>query len=121
MLYVGDTLYEWAPIIFPPEGNLKQWFNSVDLLTNFVKQFHGEDNIKLNAGHESSMQDALDVLGRGREFLMDVVCDREEEKDQVTIDGVMYVIYSQSGGRFSLRCPLTLIEDARLGLAGRLY
>ena len=32
MLYIGDTLYEWAPIIFPNEGSIVQWLETVDAL-----------------------------------------------------------------------------------------
>ncbi|TCD60478.1 hypothetical protein EIP91_010026 [Steccherinum ochraceum] len=36
MLYVGDTLYEWVPIIFPREGSIVDWFKSVDALLALV-------------------------------------------------------------------------------------
>ena len=32
MLYVGDTLYERAPIIFPNEGSIVRWRATVDAL-----------------------------------------------------------------------------------------
>ncbi|KDQ24663.1 hypothetical protein PLEOSDRAFT_1107591 [Pleurotus ostreatus PC15] len=35
MLYVGDTLYENAPIIFPKEGSIIDWMETVDELISF--------------------------------------------------------------------------------------
>ncbi|KIJ67068.1 hypothetical protein HYDPIDRAFT_58724, partial [Hydnomerulius pinastri MD-312] len=37
MLYVGDTLYEDDPIIFPEEGSLPTWFATMDELVALVK------------------------------------------------------------------------------------
>ncbi|KAH8107583.1 hypothetical protein DFH11DRAFT_1166580 [Phellopilus nigrolimitatus] len=36
ILYVGDTVYEWKPVLFPPEGDLVVWFASMDFLVDFV-------------------------------------------------------------------------------------
>ncbi|CDO72467.1 hypothetical protein BN946_scf184980.g8 [Trametes cinnabarina] len=36
MLYVGDTLYERAPIIFPSEGSIVKWLGTIDSLTALV-------------------------------------------------------------------------------------
>ncbi|KAJ3906691.1 Metallo-hydrolase/oxidoreductase [Lentinula edodes] len=37
MLYVGDSLYEYEPIIFPKEGSIVDWFSSIEALIGFVR------------------------------------------------------------------------------------
>ena len=112
MLYVGDTLYAHSPIIFPPEGNLTHWFQSIDLLisvcishttptqtsptsTSTLTQTSIQTP-RLNAGHSSSLQPALSILSAAKSFLKDVVSGLEPIQDQITIDGVLYAIYTQS-------------------------
>ena len=115
MLYVGDTLYAHSPIIFPPEGNLTHWFQSIDLLisvcishttptqtsptsTSTLTQTSIQTP-RLNAGHSSSLQPALSILSGAKTFLKDVVSGLEPIQDQITIDGVLYAIYTQSRSR----------------------
>lgn len=120
MLYVGDTLYEWEPIIFPLEGDIVQWFTSMDFLISFVRQVEGVDtsvsqsgHVKINAGHDTSMGDALDVLLQARSFLDDVIAGREKVKNCGVVRGIKTVTYARQDGRFSLRTPECLIDDAR--------
>lgn len=126
MLYVGDTLYEWEPIIFPLEGDIVQWFTSMDFLISFVRQVEGVDTmvsqngqVKINAGHDTSMGDALDVLLQARSFLQDVIAGREEVKHRDVIRGIKTVTYARKDGRFSLRTPESLIDDARKSIIER--
>ena len=49
MLYVGDTLYEWAHIIFPSEGSIVQWLQTVDGLIALVTPFPGAIETKPGA------------------------------------------------------------------------
>ena len=120
MLYVGDTVYEWEPIIFPLEGDIVEWFASMDALIDFVRRAESVDTsasfgnaVKINAGHDTSMVEALDVLVQAKSFLLDVVSGREKVKDRKVIRGVKTVVYARRDGRFSLRCPESLVEDAR--------
>jgi hypothetical protein len=40
VLFVGDTAYEWAPIIFPLEGNIPLYKKNVYTLLNLVLKFN---------------------------------------------------------------------------------
>lgn len=51
MLYVGDTLYESAPIIFPNEGSIMDWFKSIEGLIGFVKT-REEESFPFDRGSE---------------------------------------------------------------------
>jgi len=37
VLFVGDTLYEWVPIVFPLEGDLKLYSNTLGRLKTLVQ------------------------------------------------------------------------------------
>ncbi len=119
ILYVGDTVYEWEPIIFPLQGDIVQWFESMDFLIHFVRERNeenfrfGKPMARINAGHATSMADALDVLLQGKKFIHDVVSGKEPLKDRRESGGTKVVHYAQDNGRFSLRCPEILFEKAR--------
>ncbi|KAJ3744365.1 Metallo-hydrolase/oxidoreductase [Lentinula detonsa] len=59
MLYVGDSLYEYEPIIFPSEGSIVDWFRSVEALIEFVRNQESLLAIDLEDKEDS------DVLGTG--------------------------------------------------------
>jgi glyoxylase-like metal-dependent hydrolase (beta-lactamase superfamily II) len=120
MLYVGDTVYEWEPIIFPLEGDIRVWMKSMDYLLDFVIRRQNKnsarmrsDAIRINAGHCTSAVDAEDVLRNGRGFIEDVVAGKVPVKGRTMVDGVKIVSYARNDGRFSLRCPEKLVLEAR--------
>ncbi|KAH9936064.1 Metallo-hydrolase/oxidoreductase [Amylocystis lapponica] len=113
MLYVGDTLYEWEPIIFPDEGDIRAWLASVDALYAFVSATGAPQEARINSGHRTALRPALEVLGSTREFMIDVLSGREKVKRRTERRGVYYVEYVQDGGRYWLQCPERLIMDAR--------
>ena len=113
MLYVGDTLYEWAPIIFPIEGSIVEWFKTMDDLIAFVKASGKADRAKVNCGHKTAGVSALEVLQTARAFVADVVEGREEVKSRMTKRGEEHVAYAQAGGRYSLLCPARLVREAK--------
>jgi len=114
MLYVGDTLYEEEPIIFPKEGSIVIWLASVNALISFVQsnQVAGEI-VFLNAGHCTTKRDALETLRSTRKFILDVVEGKETVKRRTTKRGEETVEYRQAGDRFSLICPERLVIEAR--------
>jgi len=117
MLYVGDTLYEWSPIIFPNAGDFSQWFSSVGKLISLVTDAErgGLEPVRINSGHSTSMGQALDVLNQARSFLHGVVQGEEPVKNRTSgPDGISIVFYQRQDKRFSLRCPESLIKCARI-------
>ncbi|KAH9481435.1 hypothetical protein JR316_0005961 [Psilocybe cubensis] len=124
MLYVGDSLYEWEPIIFPKEGSIATWFSSMDYLISFVEEknsvLQGSDDkgqapseILINSGHCTARQPALDVLIKAKYFMEDVVAGKEEVKERGWSRGEATVMYGKTGDRFSLRCPERLVHEAQ--------
>ena len=118
MLFVGDSLYEHEDIIFPKEGSIIQWFKSIDYLIEFVND-ENQDNrnvarqVLINSGHRTVIQPALEVLKGARTFMDNVVQGIEAVKERLMVRGEATVVYRQKDGRFSLRCPERLLENAR--------
>ncbi len=120
MLYVGDSLYEYEPIIFPNEGSIVAWFDSMDYLMALVAEQNerkgrnsGSKEVLINSGHRTATQPAMEVLVAATTFMSDVVKGKEPIKGRLAVRGEANVVYEQAGGRFSLRCPERLIEEAR--------
>jgi glyoxylase-like metal-dependent hydrolase (beta-lactamase superfamily II) len=109
VLYVGDTLYTRAPILFPPHGSVARWFASVDALLRLV----GDAPARLCAGHATAGDDARAVLRGAQAFMRDVLAGRERVVKRETKRGEPFVWFAQAGGQFSLGCPERLLADAR--------
>lgn len=128
MLYVGDTLYEHERIIFPNEGSITIWFSSMDFLISFVRNENDrlrreatfrmmctveKPGVLINAGHETVLRPALEVLQGAKDFIKDVVEGREPIKRRKFVRGEEHVEYDQESGQFALRCPKRLVIDAQ--------
>jgi len=125
MLYVGDSLYEYEPIIFPTAGSIVTWFDSMDYLIDFVQQKNNTNDksgekkaamsnqVLINSGHRTVVRPAIDVLLTAKAFMQDVIDGKEPVKSRVIVRGEISVTYEQVGYRFSLRCPERLVREAR--------
>jgi len=121
MLYVGDSLYETATIIFPKEGSIVAWMASIQYLIDFVRaENDGDDGfggrggeVLINCGHETVCRPALEVLKSAKEFMEDVIGGREPVRERLCRRGEVNVRYVQEGSRFALRCPERLVLEAR--------
>jgi len=126
MLYVGDSLYEYEPIIFPKDGSIITWFTSMAYLISFVNKENngrhhkgsGYNQVLINSGHRTVLRPALEVLSDAETFMDNVVDGMELVKERTTVQGEVTVTYEQEGGRFSLRCPERLVLDARRSRRG---
>lgn len=109
VLYVGDTLYEYAHIIFPNEGSIVDWMHSTAALLELV----GEDNAKICCGHVTAGRPAREVLLSTRAFMKDVISGKEPVRKRFEKRGETAVEYVQEGMRYSLICPERLVLEAR--------
>ncbi|PPQ84496.1 hypothetical protein CVT24_006701 [Panaeolus cyanescens] len=118
MLYVGDSLYEEEPVIFPKEGSIVTWFSSMQFLIQFTKERNAErqrsglGQTLVNAGHCTALKPALEVIESAVSFIRDVVDGKEKVRRKSQVAGLLVVEYKQDSGRFSLRCPMVLIDEA---------
>lgn len=115
MLYVGDSLYEDAQIIFPKEGSIIDWLASMKELLSLVETHNGLDSSSkalLNAGHCTAVTPALEILEAALSFMEDVMGGTEPVRQRSEVRGEPTVHYAQESGRFSLRCPERLVLEA---------
>ncbi|KAG1733606.1 beta-lactamase-like protein [Suillus paluster] len=113
MLYVGDTLYEDDPIIFPSGGSLPVWFSTMDQLIELVETHPDSENVMINCGHATSLRPALEVLRTCKTFMENVVSGKEPLKRRYLRRGTWSVEFREDKGRFSLICPERLVLEAR--------
>jgi glyoxylase-like metal-dependent hydrolase (beta-lactamase superfamily II) len=122
MLYVGDTLYQYAPIIFPAEGSIIEWWASMNALLDHVARADADignplaPTARLSAGHTTAGQPADEILRATRSFIAAVLRGELDEKDREMRRGEDFVSYVQEGMRFSLICPERLIREAKKGI-----
>ncbi|KAI0090169.1 Metallo-hydrolase/oxidoreductase [Irpex rosettiformis] len=115
MLYVGDTLYEWAPIIFPAEGSITTWIKSVDELLELISG-EGTKEVKVSCGHVTAARPAREVITGAKTFIVDVLEGREPVRRRSEKRGEAFVEYVQDDHRFSLGCPERLVQEAQQAL-----
>ncbi|KAH8100096.1 beta-lactamase-like protein [Cristinia sonorae] len=110
MLFVGDTLYEWSPIIFPSEGSLVAWFETVKTLLDLVEPYA---NAQISCGHVTAGRPAKEVLLGAKTFMEDVV--RGTIKPERTFEkrGEENIYCIRGDQRFSLICPTRLVGEVR--------
>ncbi|KIP05023.1 hypothetical protein PHLGIDRAFT_120190 [Phlebiopsis gigantea 11061_1 CR5-6] len=109
VLFVGDTLYEYAHIIFPNEGSIVDWMHSVDLLLKIV----GTEEAQICCGHVTAGRPAQEVLASTKAFIADVISGKEVVKRKFEKRGEINGEYVQDSKRYSLVCPERLILEAR--------
>jgi len=110
ILYVGDTVYEWAPIIFPNEGSITTWWDTMNRLLDLVR---ANESATICCGHVTAGRPAEPVLAGALDFMSRVLTGVEKEEKRMIKRGEIHVMYSRQGGRFSLICPERLIDEAR--------
>lgn len=114
MIYVGDTLYEWSPIIFTGQGSIVDWLKSVDKLLETI----GSDEAQVSSGHVTAGKPAQDVIKSTKAFMMDVLSGKEQVKRREEKAGEEFVHYIQKGHHYSLACPERLVREAQEAVMG---
>lgn len=71
VLFVGDTMYESVPIVFPLEGDLVAYFGTLDRLRSLVREWNktGEKRVTMACGHATREADAGQLLDDVELFL----------------------------------------------------
>lgn len=115
VLFVGDTMYEWAPIIFPLEGNLQNYVSTLFKLRDLIKgwnegQAH-EKRVTMACGHVTSSVDAEDFVHEVETFLSKVGRGLVGSQDKGEARGFSLVGYERDDGKISFMGPKQLFED----------
>ncbi|KAH6869491.1 beta-lactamase-like protein [Thelonectria olida] len=110
-LFVGDTIYEWSAILFPPEGSVTAYSGSIGRLKKLVQEWNQgsgptEDQlfasrVKMACGHNTRDVDALEMLMEVDQVLLDAVELRIQPVDGGVKRGEQLELYEGEGGRVS--------------------
>jgi hypothetical protein len=140
ILYVGDSFYTQtspdtkaapqgperpAAIVFPKEGNLADWWASVNTLLSFVGKKNEEKNegengerVKLAAGHVTAGVDAQTCLQSVKGFMGRVLRDEVRFTAFPDRRGEAFGCWSDGpDGEFSVAAPVRLMEEGRKVIA----
>ena len=124
-LFVGDTLYERVakdgsyeqPIMFPKEGNLMHYMQSLEKLITFVNEKNAEADkarVKIGCGHITSSVDGSEILLAVKQLFLDIFAGRVPIVQSEERRGEEYVLYrAEEEPRFSVNGPKRLVLDAR--------
>ena len=124
-LFVGDSFYERVaedrsytqPIIFPKEGNIIDYMQTLEGLIHFVEQRNGELNkaaVKVGCGHITSSVDGLEILLSVQRYFQDVLGGKIPVVQSSEKRGETFDLWQEDGEpRFSLLSPRRLVLDAR--------
>lgn len=121
VLYVGDTLYEWAPILFSLSGNLNDYAATLNMLKGLVERWNKDvaedDRVKLAAGHCTSNTSAFEFLREVEDFLGKIKRGLVTPVDRGTTPGrnVPLVGFERDDGWFSFVGPKELFDQFRVG------
>jgi len=145
-LYVGDSFYERGEdgmdIIFPAEGNLVEWYFSLQKLRGFVSSQNsraalgdafedvddGEEEgwikvpgrVKMGCGHQTAGADAEGIMKDLEDLWWRVLRGEVSVVESKTIAGEIHDRWMEPGGHalFSFRAPRRLMLEAREFFAG---
>lgn len=117
-IFVGDSLYEWADIIFPIDGNLHDYAATLSKLQALVKGWNQdaptETRVKMACGHTTSGADAEEFLHEVERFFSKVRRGLVEPEDRGEVRGYKVVAFQREDGRISFLGPKQLFDDVRV-------
>lgn len=124
-LFVGDSFYERVAadnlytqaIVFPKEGDIIVYMQSLEKLLSFVhqeNQRHHNSDVRVGCGHVTSRADGLEILKEVQRYFWDVIDGIIPVIESSERRGEMYDLWQKDGdARFSLLAPRRLVADAR--------
>lgn len=121
VLYVGDTLYEWAPILFSLSGNLDDYAVTLHKLIKLVdgwdKGVAEAERVTMACGHCTQDTPAAEFLHEVASFLDKIRRGLVSPVDKGTSPGrnIPLVGFERKDGWFSIVGPKELFEKFRVG------
>lgn len=118
-VFVGDTMYEWNPILWAIGGNLQDYeatlFKLRDLIKGWNQEAGPERTVKMACGHDTFAADAEDLVHEVERFFSKVRRGLIERQDRGEKRGIPYVGYVRDDGRISFVGPKELFDNLRVG------
>jgi hypothetical protein len=145
-LYVGDSFYERGvdgmDIIWPSQGNLVEWYFSMQKLRKFVRsenaraaavaEEEGEDGcddwvrvasrVSIGCGHQTAAVDGEEIMDALETMWWRVLNGKIPVSNTMVIEGEKVDRWMEPGGKgqFSFRAPRRLMDGARSFFRGNL-
>lgn len=135
VLFAGDTIYEWYPILFPPEGDLVLYSETLGKLRGLVEGWNKEmttstdavsRRVTLACGHLTKEGDAAQLLSDADSFLYRITQGDVEPRDAGvdkyglteprqggTPGGDQLEIYGDEGSQVSFMGPIVQFSRLR--------
>ncbi|KAF1817106.1 Metallo-hydrolase/oxidoreductase [Eremomyces bilateralis CBS 781.70] len=116
VLFIGDSFYEWVPIIFPSHGNMIRFSDSIGKMKQLIAGWNADESssrVKIACGHVTYCADGEAILNDVDEFLWLVVTGAVKPKQSEESRGEIFDLYEGDGGKYSIRCPRRLVVDFR--------
>jgi uncharacterized protein (DUF1786 family) len=119
-VFVGDTMYEWAQIVFPAEGDLRLYARTLSKLKDLVEGWNaasGDEGarVKIACGHITSDAKAAELIDAVQHFLDQVLEGQVKAKDEgigkYTQEPT--VSYEREDGRLSFIGPKRIFDQTR--------
>ncbi|KAF2666125.1 Metallo-hydrolase/oxidoreductase [Microthyrium microscopicum] len=123
-LYVGDTLYEVgpgpepAPIMFPKEGDLIDYMQSLRTLKSFIaaqnEEYPSRPRVKIGCAHITSSVDAAEIVDEVQALFVYIIEGKVPIADSMKQRGEICDFYMEAkDAKFCVRVPRRLVDDAR--------
>ncbi|KAL5609560.1 hypothetical protein FOVSG1_004241 [Fusarium oxysporum f. sp. vasinfectum] len=115
-LFVGDTVYEHAPILFPIEGNIKNYVATIKRLQGLVKGWNSTESqsrVLMACGHLTCNADAGELLEEVRACLQQSLVGTIQPKPCELERGEDLESYTSADKRVSFQGPRSYFVKAR--------
>ncbi|KAJ4211593.1 hypothetical protein NW759_012504 [Fusarium solani] len=110
-LFVGDSIYEWAAILFPREGNVTTYSKTIGKMKKLVQGWNQERGttdsealalrVRMACGHNTRNEDALELLEEVDRVLLAAVEQRIQPIDKGINREEQSELYEDGNGRIS--------------------
>jgi glyoxylase-like metal-dependent hydrolase (beta-lactamase superfamily II) len=120
-LFVGDTVYEWARISFPLEGDLVAYSETIRQLKELVQNWNQPSDaasvpptpVRIACGHVTQSVDGAQFLDEVDTFLFYVLQEWVEPMQSERFRDVDMLSYEREDGKIGFTAPKRLFEDFR--------
>lgn len=115
VLFVGDTMYEYAHILFPLEGSITLYSDTLGKLKTLVRGWNAaaSQRVKMACGHNTRAADAEVLLEEVDEMLYAVMTKQFEEIDRGDERDQQQISFQRGDLKIKFFGPKKYFEDFR--------
>ncbi|KAH8893616.1 Metallo-hydrolase/oxidoreductase [Thozetella sp. PMI_491] len=126
VIFVGDTMYERVPIVFPVEGNIRLYSETLEKLKTYVRGWNATTytngdsgaaekmtRVKMACGHSTCAADAEELIDDVDSMLYRVMENLVPENDWGEWRGEPLIQYKREDGKINFAGPRGRFEEFR--------